>query len=172
MSKPLLQRLAFEASGVTHEGSLEASRLRPSAYDRAGGSDGLLLLSTLFYDRVYADAGSDSSWFLNIFSSSTKSEAIDNQHRFLVQTLGGPPLYAEKKGGGRHTRLVGRHASYSIGPRAAERWVEHMVQAMREHPALGQDAEARRALEKYGGSKGRKCQVAGAVPFRVSLSPF
>jgi hypothetical protein len=47
-----------------------------------------------------------------------------------------------------------------------------MVQAMREHPALGQDAEARRALEKYGGSKGRKRQVAGAVPFRVSLSPF
>jgi truncated hemoglobin YjbI len=147
MSKHLLQKLASQASGVTYEASLEASQLQPSLYDRVGGSEGLLLLSTIFYDRVFADKRDESRWFLNIFSSSTKSEAIDNQHRFLVQTFGGPPLYREKKG--TYTRLVGRHANYSIGPKAAEQWVEHMVQAMGGHPTLMEDDEARRALEKY-----------------------
>jgi truncated hemoglobin YjbI len=64
--------------------------------------------------------------------------------------LGGPPLYQEKKG--KYTRLVGRHANYSIGTKAAERWVDHMVHAMQQHPVLSDDAEARHALEKYENS--------------------
>lgn len=35
----------------------------------------------------------EAQWFLNIFSSSTKQEAVDNQFRFLVQQFGGPDLY-------------------------------------------------------------------------------
>jgi hemoglobin len=156
MSKPVLQKLAAAASGVTYEESLEAARLEPTVYERLGGDDGVRLLSCLFYDRVYEDgkdepgsssSSSSSTWFLNIFSSSTKEEAIDNQYRFLVQTFGGPSLYSEKKG--RYTRLAGRHATYSIGPKAAERWSEIMAGAMRQHPALKKDDEALRAMERY-----------------------
>jgi hemoglobin len=152
MSKPVLQKLAAAASGVTYEESLEAARLEPTVYERLGGDDGVRPLSCLFYDRVYEDGkaepgSSSSSWFLNIFSSSTKEEAIDNQYRFLVQTFGGPSLYSEKKG--RYTKLAGRHATYSIGPKAAERWAEIMAGAMRQHPALAKDAEALRAMERY-----------------------
>jgi truncated hemoglobin YjbI len=123
MSKLELQRLAGERSGVSYEESLVATEgLSPTLYERLG-SDGLRHLSERFYDRVFADK--ESAWFLNIFSSSTRAEAVENQYLFFVQTFGGPDLYRQKKG--KYTRLVGRHANYSIGPSAADRWVEHMV---------------------------------------------
>ena len=50
--------------------------MEPSLYERIG-DEGILLLTTLFYDRVFSD--DDEQWFMNIFSSSTKQEAIDNQ---------------------------------------------------------------------------------------------
>jgi len=125
MSKFELQRLALEQGGVSYEESLKFTQLVPSVYERVG-EEGLRRLSELFYERVFADK--ETAWFLNIFSSSTKDEAIDNQYRFFVQTFGGPDLYRQKKG--KYTRLVGRHANYSIGNRAAERWVEHMIEAL------------------------------------------
>jgi truncated hemoglobin YjbI len=144
MSKYDIQHEALLASGVTVEESEVAVKLEPSLYHRLG-EDGFMELSTLFYEQVFADK--DAQWFLNIFSSSTKKEAIDNQYRFFVQTFGGPSLYREKKG--KYTRLVGRHANYSIGTAAANRWVEHMDVALHQHPMLSQDDDARRALAKH-----------------------
>mmetsp|Transcript_23008 Transcript_23008/g.34276 ORF Transcript_23008/g.34276 Transcript_23008/m.34276 type:complete len:108 (+) Transcript_23008:292-615(+) len=106
MSKQSLQRTAKRNSGISYQESVEAIELKdPSIYERIGKEDGFKRLSELFYERVF-DSGSDCSssgsssnnnnntqWFLNIFSSSTKNEAIDNQYRFLVQTFGGPELY-------------------------------------------------------------------------------
>lgn len=145
MSKQELQAAAWNRSGVRHEESLKAAALTPSLYERIGQEDGFRLLSSLFYDQVFADK--ESAWFLNIFSSSTKAEAIENQYLFFVQTFGGPDLYRQKKG--KYTRLVGRHANYNIGPQAANRWVEHMVTAMNNHEKLKNDAEAFEALHKY-----------------------
>lgn len=56
-------------------------------------------------------------------------------------------MYREKKG--KYTRLAGRHANYPIGNRAAERWVEHMKMAMKEHSILSKDEEARDKLSLY-----------------------
>ena len=61
---------------MTYEESLEASKLRPSIYERIEDS-GFRALSELFYDRVFAD--NEAQWFLNIFSSSTRQEAVENQ---------------------------------------------------------------------------------------------
>jgi truncated hemoglobin YjbI len=146
MSKFDLQDEALKLSGVSIEESQVALKLTPSIYGRLG-EKGILELTTLFYDQVFQDDRVEAAWFLNIFSSSTKNEAIDNQFRFLVQTLGGPSLYTEKKG--KYTRLVGRHANYNIGVRAAHRWNQHMQVALNAHPMLQQDEEARSALEKY-----------------------
>lgn len=44
---------------------------------------------------------------------------------------------------------MGRHASYSIGTKTADRWVGHMELAMERHESLGADEEARAALLKY-----------------------
>lgn len=145
MSKYDLQRETKEKSGVSVEESEEAASLSPSIYERIG-EDGFLELSTLFYDRVFADT--EAKYFLNIFSTSTKCEAIDNQYRFFVQNFGGPDLY-KQKGKGKYTRLVGRHANYSIGTKAADRWFYNMEKALEDHTKLSQDDEARTALCKY-----------------------
>ena len=90
MSKIELQNQAYEASGVSYKESEQVIQLQPTIYDRIG-LDGIELLSTLFYNRVFNDK--ESPWFLSVFASSSKSEAIENQCRFFVQTFGGPDLY-------------------------------------------------------------------------------
>jgi hemoglobin len=144
MSKLELQKAASDRSGVSYNESLLAQTLEPSIYERIGREHGFRTLSALFYDRVFAD-NTEAPWFVNIFSSSTKAEAVENQYLFFVQTFGGPDLYRQKKG--KYTRLVGRHANYNIARAAADRWVEHMRAAMDEHNVL--DEYAKTALHKY-----------------------
>jgi len=143
MSKYELREKAFLNSGVRYSESLTDQ----SIYERIGKEEGFRELSTLFYDHIFSDKSTDSAWFLNIFSSSSKEEAIDNQYRFFVQTFGGPELYKEKKG--KYTRLVGRHANYKIGTNAANKWIEHMDYALDQHVKLSEDREAKDILKKY-----------------------
>ena len=148
MSKYELRSKVHSLCGISYEQSLFASTsLTPPLLERIGGPEGMKLLSTHFYNRVFADKS--NPWFLGIFATSTKMEAIDNQYRFLVQTFGGPELYKEKKG--KYTRLVGRHANYAIGNSAAQRWMEHMEAAIEEHSNLmGEEQEvAREYLRMY-----------------------
>ncbi len=146
MSKYELRDKTASLSGVTYEQSLLATTaLTPPLLTRIGGPDGFLTLATSFYDKVFADK--ENPWFLGIFASSTKSEAVDNQYRFLVQSFGGEELYKEKKG--KYTRLVGRHANYQITSDAAERWLVHMNGAIDEHEELKHDEEAKEYLKKY-----------------------
>lgn len=44
------------------------------------------------------------------------------QTDFLVERLGGPKVYTERKGG--HYRLIARHSPYKLNPRSAKRWLE------------------------------------------------
>ena len=148
MSKHELRASAAKLSGVTYEQSLLASTaLDPPLLSRIGGPSGFHTLSTLFYNKVFNDTS--NPWFLGIFATSTKEEAIDNQYRFLVQTFGGSDLYTAKKGGRYGVRLVGRHANYGIGVRAAERWVELMDCAIEEHAGLSDEEEAKKYLKMY-----------------------
>ena len=169
MSKFELRRLAQEQSGIAFEDSVVAETLSPSIYDRIG-ENGFLKLSELFYNRVFEDK--ENPWFLNIFSSSTRTEAVENQYRFFVQTFGGPDLYRQKKG--KYTRLVGRHANYHIGRRSADRWVLHMKAALEEHDDLGNDEEARTALYNYFRFTAHYIVVASEYmrPDQVSLMIF
>ena len=133
MSKYELRARAHSLSGVSYDQSLlVTTALSPSILERIGGIDGVKQLSTNFYNRVFADT--NEPWFLGIFASSTKAEAIDNQYRFLVQSFNGPELYKAKKG--KYTRLVGRHANFRIGLAAAKRWIIHMDGAIDDHEAL------------------------------------
>ena len=146
MSKYELRSKAKALSGVPYDDSLLATTaLTPPLIERIGGAEGFRLLAATFYDHVLADK--ETPWFLGIFASSTKAEAVDNQYRFLVQTFGGPELYKEKKG--KYTRLVGRHANYKIHTKAAERWMYHMARAIENHPSLRGDEVARDYLTKY-----------------------
>nr|XP_029145578.1 two-on-two hemoglobin-3 isoform X4 [Arachis hypogaea] len=91
-----LQEKAAEWSGVE-------TTLAFAIDDNGGGANlfqklGLqtfINLSTNFYDRVYND---EEEWFRSIFGKSKKEEAIQNQYEFLVQRMGGPILYSQRRG--------------------------------------------------------------------------
>lgn len=44
------------------------------------------------------------------------------QADFLVERLGGPKLYSQRKG--KHHRLIHRHSPYDLNPKSAARWLE------------------------------------------------
>jgi truncated hemoglobin YjbI/stress-induced morphogen len=90
------------------------------------GKDAIVRLSTSFYDRVYAD---EQAWFRELFASSAKEDAIRNQWEWLVQRLGGPPLYSERRG---HPGLMRSHRHFAVTEAAADRWLEHMESALEE----------------------------------------
>lgn len=83
MSKFVLQESACKSSGVSVTETEEAIQLEPSLFQLLG-EKGFEELSTLFYDRVFGDT--DSGWFLSIFASSSKAEAIENQVRIDYET--------------------------------------------------------------------------------------
>jgi truncated hemoglobin YjbI/stress-induced morphogen len=105
-------------------------------YDRLG-KEAIVHLSTAFYDRVYAD---EQSWFRDIFAGSAKDEAIRNQWEWLVQRLGGPALYSDRKG---HPGLMRRHSTFAVTEAAAERWMEHMDAALHATPQIDDDSRQR-----------------------------
>ncbi|XP_075494860.1 two-on-two hemoglobin-3-like, partial [Primulina tabacum] len=74
--------------------------------------------------RVYDD---EEDWFMSIFANSQKEDAIQNQYEFFVQRMGGPPLYSQRRG---HPALIARHRPFPVTHQAAERWLDHMKQAL------------------------------------------
>jgi len=89
------------------------------------GRNGVVALSTAFYNRVYSDT--ENQWFMDIFDGHTKEESIQNQYEFFIQRWGGPPLYSQRKG---HPALKARHVNFKVTPRSAVRWLQHMSAAM------------------------------------------
>ncbi len=110
------------------------------------GEAPLRRLSTLFYDHVYADRVPLPSGGLlrDAFANTTKADAAQHQAAFLIERLGGPPLYTQHKG---PFALIGRHAPYAAVTRdAAARWLAHMDAALDGVPELDADAQRRLRL--------------------------
>jgi truncated hemoglobin YjbI len=59
--------------------------------------------------RVFED---DEEWFREIFAGSKKEEAIQNQYEFIVQRMGGPPLFSQRRG----TYVMYCHSFNSVAP--------------------------------------------------------
>lgn len=57
-----------------------------------------------------------------IVTMSRVHVAVVVQGDFLVERLGGPKLYTQRKG--KHYRLIARHSPYDLNPRSAARWLE------------------------------------------------
>lgn len=104
------------------------------------GHDTFVRISTEFYDRVY---NKSDAWFRSLFSNTTREAAIQNQHDYLIQTFGGPPLYKQRKG---HTALLGRHGPYPITDKAADTWLKTMEAAL---VAAEVDEESRKVFMTY-----------------------
>ncbi|KAJ4951105.1 hypothetical protein NE237_027937 [Protea cynaroides] len=117
-----LQQKASEWSGVDPN---DAFAIDSTNLFEKLGLQTFIDLSTNFYNRVYDDE--EEEWFRLIFANSKKEDAIQNQYEFLVQRMGGPPLYSQRKG---HPALIGRHRPFPVTHQAAERWLHHMQQAL------------------------------------------
>lgn len=128
-----LTACAYAGSGVSRAESLALDNV--NLYERLGQKT-IEEVSSTFYDRVF----SDEEWFRSIFSASTKREAIRNQADFLVERLGGPKLYTQRKG--KYHRLIARHAPYDLNSRSAKRWLEHMKAALDSSAGVDPDSKA------------------------------
>jgi len=105
-------------------------------YDRLG-FDTFVQLSTNFYNNVYSD---EQQWFRGIFANATKDEAIQNQYEFFIQRMGGPALYAQRKG---QSALIARHGPYPVTETAAARWLYHMKLALDQTEDIDFDSKTR-----------------------------
>lgn len=103
------------------------------------GRDTIVALSTRFYDLVYADT---EPAFRGMFPKD-KAGAIQNQYEFLIQRLGGPELYSDRKG---HPALRARHDRFAIGRAQADQWLAYMRRAL-DHESI--PADARQRLDEY-----------------------
>ncbi len=91
-----------------------------SYYDRLG-NERLQALISFFYDEIR-----QNEVLLPMYKGDLEA-AERRLFMFLVQYLGGPHTYSERRG---HPRLRMRHAEFPIDKRAAEEWLSCMQKAM------------------------------------------
>ena len=143
---PSLHQLCSALSGVSAEESEALERLQPSAYARLGESR-LRALSRTFYDAVFDDTQPLPSGVLlrEAFSSVTREEGAERQACFLIERLGGPPLFTQLRG---RSMLLARHAPYNgVTREGGARWLAHMLRSV--HSLALDDAELSSALASY-----------------------
>ncbi len=109
----------------------------PSVYERAGGLDAFHELVERFY------AGVEGDEVLRPVYPDDLGPGKIALAEFLAQYWGGPPIYSQKKG---HPRLRMRHAGFHVTPEGAQRWVAHMVTAIR---SMEFPAEVEQAMVEY-----------------------
>merc|ERR1711991_282656 len=71
------------------------------------GADKIKELATAFWDRVWNDKEEDHAFFRKQYEGKDKQQGITEQYEFLVQVLGGPNIYTEKR---KHDKYHGRPA--------------------------------------------------------------
>lgn len=105
-------------------------------YERIG-QDNLQLLVEYFYEGIRTDE------VLKPMYPGDLEAAERRLFLFLVQYLGGPATYSERRG---HPRLRMRHMVFPIDEEAKKRWLSCMSRAMNR---VEMDDESRRFLWSY-----------------------
>jgi len=101
------------------------------------GSDNLQEMISRFYEEIRED-----KVLLPMYPGDLEA-AERRLYLFLVQYLGGPATYSERRG---HPRLRKRHETFPIDDDARDRWLKCMATAMESIPM---DDEARKFLWAY-----------------------
>jgi hemoglobin len=96
----------------------------PTPYDEIGGDVAVRSLVETFYDVIESE-----SPHLRAMLPRDTSTSRQKLYEFLSGWMGGPQLYAERRG---HPRLRLRHMPFSIGTFEAEEWMRCMLRAMSE----------------------------------------
>jgi hemoglobin len=93
-------------------------------YDAVGGHDTFVRIVSAFYRGVAADPELRA-----IYPDEDLGPAEERFRMFLEQYWGGPTTYSDQRG---HPRLGQRHAPFAVTPRARDRWLGHMHDAVLE----------------------------------------
>ncbi len=93
-------------------------------YERLGGEAAVRELVDRFYDLMDLETAYAG---IRKLHPPALDESRDKLFWFLSGWLGGPALYAEKKG---HPMLRARHLPYAIGIDERDQWLRCMSQAM------------------------------------------
>lgn len=97
------------------------------------GEDGFRRLVAAFYRQIPTD-----DLLGPMYPAHDLAGAESRLRDFLIFRFGGPPKYVEERG---HPRLRMRHAPFTIGQAARDRWVQLMNNAFAE-AALPHEAES------------------------------
>jgi hemoglobin len=97
------------------------------------GEEGFKRLIAAFYRQVPGD-----DILGRMYPGHDLAGAEERLRDFLIFRFGGPARYTEQRG---HPRLRMRHAPFSIGQAARDRWIELMTAALDEVKLPG-DADA------------------------------
>ena len=97
-----------------------------TVYEAVGGEPFFVSLIDRFFELVESDP------VVRRLYPEDLSEPRRTTAAFLCQLWGGPPTYSIERG---HPRLRMRHLPFAIGRAERDRWVEHMVTALREKRA-------------------------------------
>lgn len=92
-------------------------------YEFIGGDETFRRLVDVFYAKIEQDA------YLRPMFPDDLDEGKKWQFLFLCQLFGGPQHYSQQRG---HPRLRMRHAPFPIDQEARDRWLSHMLDAMRD----------------------------------------
>lgn len=110
----------------------------PGPYESMGGVEACRKLAETFYSRVRHDR-----LLRPLFPGKTLHCAIEEFSAFLVQFLGGPTEYTQRRW---WVSLHESHRRFQIGPREREAWLSHMRVALDEMPM---DEQFRLALRNF-----------------------
>jgi hemoglobin len=105
---------------------LVTSAVAPTPYDRLGGEPAVRKLVDRFYDLM--SELPEAAHVLRMHPADLSSSR-DKFFDFLSGWLGGPPLYAERRG---HPRLRMRHMHFPIDNAARDAWLTCMYRALDE----------------------------------------
>jgi truncated hemoglobin YjbI len=116
-----LQARAEELSGITYE---QAHVIDDVNLGEKIGEFSMMTLSESFYKKCVNDP---DEWFSDMFLG--KEDFAGDQNEYMLQRLGGPSYYTDRKG---HPNLIKRHAHVEITSRTAERWLDYMEESLGE----------------------------------------
>jgi len=117
----------MEPMSPPQDGNLWGPEATP--YEAIGGAQPVRDLVEAFYDRIDAESP-DLRAMLPRDDSGSRQKLFE----FMSGWLGGPNLYAEKRG---HPKLRMRHLPFSIGGDEAEEWMRCMRLAMDDVEVTG-----------------------------------
>jgi len=95
-----------------------------TAYDLAGGEEGIKRLAQAFYDKVFADPQ-----LLPLFKDPDEDHA-GRLALWLTELFGGPPLHSQRRGG--FAQVVQAHEGGKFTQLQRDHWLEHMLSACKE----------------------------------------